>query len=133
MNNLILHIGLPKTGTTTLQKTIFPYTEDAIYFGRYGWEYDESELLKEMSTCFRSPSSVWNTGKGKNVLNMILDNANSKKNLIFSDERITLDVVPTWNNSSVIREINDLQKMGLPLNLWVQQPQFELHSQGEVP
>ncbi len=32
---LIVHIGLPKTGTTTLQKYYFPFVKNAIYHGVY--------------------------------------------------------------------------------------------------
>ena len=54
-NLLYLHIGIHKTGTTLLQKHIFPKSNKILYLGRY---YDENKLNKEYIKIFYNLSLV---------------------------------------------------------------------------
>jgi hypothetical protein len=62
---LILHVGLPKTGTTTLQKLIFPRLSHIAYFDR-----DRTPASKQIVRAFNSSPEVWRL-RGDNIFGQL--------------------------------------------------------------
>ncbi len=58
MSGVVLHIGLPKTATTTLQKSVFPKLSGVCYAGKHipGYGYTSVELGRAMHALMRADS-----------------------------------------------------------------------------
>ncbi|WP_125199791.1 hypothetical protein [Guyparkeria sp. SCN-R1] len=104
--NLVVHVGLPKTGTTYLQKKCFPKLVRATYFGKH-YEANESDKARHAFMRFLE-------GGGKQYERLKseflgeLDKAPSDVVLI-SDEMILVDTPKcTWQKK--LARISDLRK-----------------------
>ena len=82
MLKVVVHIGLPKTGTTTLQEALFSTFPGIAYIGQTNIRESRTSklILKSLLTNQSSDDA-------KNVLLKIEENTNK---LIISDEAITL-------------------------------------------
>jgi hypothetical protein len=70
-DSLVIHIGLQKTGTTTLQKKCFAHYDNAVmkYDITNKWKTD---LIAEILHIFRKKDpSVWNSDEGKKYVQLI--------------------------------------------------------------
>lgn len=93
---LILHIGLPKTGTSSLQELVFPNINTVRYLGRAKGILgtDLSEIEEQFGHLFYSPSNLVETST-KTLINLIqekelsLFDQNSDLPLLISSEIIT--------------------------------------------
>jgi hypothetical protein len=70
---LILHIGPPKTGTTTLQELIFPQLSHIAYFDR-----DRTPASKQMVSAFNRSPEVWRL-RGDNIFGQLRAEIGDKK------------------------------------------------------
>lgn len=82
MERITVHIGLPKTGSTTLQETLFSYHPDIKYIGQTNiWKSEESKLVLKALLL----------DKHKNKAVEILKSYNkSNQKIVISDEAISL-------------------------------------------
>lgn len=81
MSTLYLHLGIPKTGTTFLQKVLFPTLSDICYLSRE----EINAFLKDrtIDTLFRYSPSLWqNDDKAKGLIAWIAQNAGGHPVLI---------------------------------------------------
>lgn len=104
-NKAFIHIGFPKTATTTLQKNIFPIIPDLEYLGLY--DRDDTELNKYsvsediIEQIIKMPHIEFKI-KTKPL-------ANKGKDILFSEENIiTETLIPTSKNISLSKRTQDL-------------------------
>ena len=114
-NLLFLHIGIHKTGTTLLQKHIFPKSNKILYLGRY---YDENKLNKEYFKIFNNLSLVKlnfsQIRKLKKIQQDILaSNENILKPFSFDDNILVnnLDILNDIFNLKILITIRDVEKL----------------------
>lgn len=82
---IYIHIGLHKTATTSLQKTVFPYLGDILYVGR-GRKGGNDQIYDELvDYCFRKTSNA----EVKSLIQKKLQNIEG--DLLISDEWFTSD------------------------------------------
>ena len=66
--DVIIHVGLPKTATTSLQSDFFPYKKGVNYLGNYTWNYTkETPHFLEMEN-FRKSIINGNLKEAKKIL-----------------------------------------------------------------
>jgi hypothetical protein len=66
MSNLVLHFGLPKTGTTTLQRTLFHHHSEVFYLGKYVPSDTRKGCLSEQVYRWLEPL-LWKTDSVINI------------------------------------------------------------------
>lgn len=86
MKTLILHIGFPKTGTTTVQTTLEKYSW---YIGKYA---NASALQKDMRYVFRDFFGIQNTNysEQRNLFKELETKDQMMDNILYSDEDLVL-------------------------------------------
>ncbi|OOE55314.1 hypothetical protein BZG13_14990, partial [Salinivibrio sp. ML323] len=87
MSEILIHIGLHKTATTSLQKSVFPNLEGILYHGRQSGSFvGNGDLYEKVcGFCF---------GSKKYTLNEVRDSISSeltKGRFLISDEWLTSD------------------------------------------
>ena len=114
-NLLYLHIGIHKTGTTFLQKHIFPKSNKFLYLGRY---CDENKLNKDYFKIFNNLSlvklSFFQIRKLKKIQQDILaSNENILRPFSFNDNILVnnLDVLNDIFNLKILITIRDVEKL----------------------
>ncbi len=94
-NNVVVHIGLGKTGTTSLQKNVFPALEKLNYFDRYN-PIQIMNSLNEGS----------NLGSYKHLSSSFSPKLTKENNLFISDERLV-----GWNPSIWLERCEEIKNM----------------------
>lgn len=92
MGTFFLHIGLPKTATTSLQRSTFPSIENVLYVGRSYLGVEKSGKLYQSITDYCFGESV-NEIKRLD-LSRELRNRLTHESLLLSDEWFTTDYLP---------------------------------------
>ncbi|MCC4288870.1 sulfotransferase domain-containing protein [Vreelandella aquamarina] len=87
MKKIFVHIGLPKTGTTTLQKNFFPNIDTFDYCGVH---QPRVQQKKNNNPVYNNIMQYVNSGAGslKRILNVINNNANEQ--ILISEEMLTV-------------------------------------------
>lgn len=111
---LYIHIGYPKTGTTLLQKKIFPKIEDINYVGK---SYKDNGLMDRYSEEFKIPLDVVNSliRNNKKTIdnNSIIEGEKillSEESILFSTLRpnkSTKESYEVISNTSIIKNIKE--------------------------
>jgi hypothetical protein len=81
-----LHIGLPKTGTTSLQDLCFARHPDVTYFGQTNvWESSNAKTVLKALLLDRNDLDLWN-----NAIEIVNNVLSTGKALVISDEALSL-------------------------------------------
>ena len=129
-NTLYLHIGIHKTGTTLLQKHIFPKSHKILYLGRY---IDDNKLNNEYLKIFFNLSLVklnfFQVRKLKKIQHDILvSNENILRPFSFDDNVLVnnLDILNNIFNLKILITTREVKKLILSRFLHNQQQTIEL-------
>lgn len=85
MPDICFHIGLYKTASSWMQRTVFP----AVGGLGLGSENNKSRILQRMKTCFLECSpTVWRESEGRKLVDDLLASAPSGDTVLYSDEAL---------------------------------------------
>ena len=129
-NTLYLHIGIHKTGTTSLQTHIFPKSHKILYLGKH---YDENKLNNENFKIFNNLSLVklnfFQIRKLKKIQhNILVSNENILRPFSFDDNILVnnLDILNNIFNLKILITTREVKKIILSRFLHNQQQTFSL-------
>ncbi|TQE99416.1 MAG: sulfotransferase [Spiribacter salinus] len=89
---LVLHLGLPKTSSTWLQKSVFPGLANVIYAGHMSWRrYGTGRDAMRLDKLFRQEPGIWQAD-GSGILDAMTRETASQPGttLLLSEEKIVL-------------------------------------------
>lgn len=108
MSNLVVHVGYPKTATTTFQKHVFPHHSDIDYLGKSipDMSFRTEELRHEIQRLVNEDEVRYDGGKGLRRLVEELHQNCRRKVLLLSHENF----IHHWGNDTglVARRIREV-------------------------
>ena len=103
-----VHIGLPKTGTTTLQKHLFEKHPDVTFLGLFGHKYRDPRLEQLVSSIRLDPAGRYNADLSRELLQAsVPSRADAQHTVLLSDARLTQRVNREKAHIRVIKEVDD--------------------------
>ena len=80
--DVIIHIGFPKTATTFVQRKVFHHIKNINNIGKPYINNDYPELYKEIQSLIHEPSTTYNPSRLKQIINQLKNNG-KKKSIIY--------------------------------------------------
>lgn len=113
---VVLHVGYPKTGTTTLQKNVFPLHPDIEYLGKYipSFQYCDNTLSVQMDALLHQGSLVPLDLSSLKVHVDLIRHSSNRKVILLSSESM---IHPDANDLATVAK--RLKEVFGPCHIWI--------------